>query len=99
MRLAELVTTSRETARASGRRDKVARLAEVLRRTPSPELEIAVSFLCGTPRQPKLGVGFAAVRTGRLGQGAGSPSLTLTEADAPFEPIPRPPAQGSSHGN
>ncbi len=98
MRLAELVTTSRETARASGRRDKVARLAEVLRRTPSPELEIAVSFLCGTPRQPKLGVGFAAVRTGRLGQGAGSPSLTLSEVDATFERIARLAGKGSSDG-
>lgn len=98
MRLAELVTTSRETARASGRRDKVALLAELLRRTPPPELEIAVSFLCGTPRQPKLGVGFAALRAGRLDQAAESPRLALGEVDAAFERIARLAGKGSSDG-
>ncbi len=96
MRLAELVTTSRDTGRASGRHEKVALLAELFRRTPAPELEIAVSFLCGTPRQPKLGVGFAALEAATPGQGAESPSLTLGEVDAAFAGIARITGKGSS---
>jgi DNA ligase-1 len=57
MKLAQLVETSRRVAATSGRLEKTSVLAEYLRRLPPDQIETAVSFLTGTLRQSKLGIG------------------------------------------
>jgi DNA ligase-1 len=60
-RLAELVDLSRALAAAPGRLDKTALLAELLRRLEPEEIEIAVAFLTGSPRQGRIGLGYATI--------------------------------------
>ena len=87
MRLSELVDTSGRVARASGRLEKVALLAALLRRSEPDEIEITVAFLCGNLRQAKLGVGFAGVGAAAPEGAAESPTLELSEVDATFERV------------
>src|SRR5262245_9882728 len=60
-RLAELVDLSRGLAAAPGRLDKTALLAALLRGLEPNEIEIAVAFLTGSPRQGRIGLGYATV--------------------------------------
>src|SRR5688572_7016972 len=85
MKLNDLVSVSAEVASASGRLDKIARLAGLLTRLSPDEIPIAVGFLIGWPRQGKLGVGWAAVSAAREHRAAASPSLELREVDAVFD--------------
>src|SRR5262249_332065 len=59
LQLAAVVAPSRAVAGTSGRLEKVARLADLLGRTPPDLIEIVVGFLTGEPRQGRLGVGGA----------------------------------------
>jgi DNA ligase-1 len=95
MRFAELVDASQQVARASGRLDKVARLASLLRRVEPHEIEIATAFLCGTPRQTKLGLGYASARAAGPEAAAESPTLGLADVDAAFEQIARVAGKGA----
>ena len=95
MRLSELVDTSGRVARASGRLEKVALLAALLRRSEPDEIEITVAFLCGNLRQAKLGVGFAGVRAAAPEGAAESPTLELSEVDATFERVAGVAGKGS----
>ena len=54
---------SRAVAETSGRLDKIERLASLLKRTPPEEIEIAAAFLTGSPRQGRIGIGGAALRS------------------------------------
>jgi DNA ligase-1 len=83
--LAELVATSDAVRAASARNEKVARLAELLRRTAPAEVPIAVSFLSGELRQRQIGVGWAALRDAP--EPAAEPSLALAAVDAAFARI------------
>jgi DNA ligase-1 len=96
MQLAQLVETSHQIAEASGRLEKVTLLAGLLRRSVPQEIEIATAFLRGSPRQAKLGVGFASVRAAAPGAAAASPTLTLTEVDATLERLARVTGKGGS---
>jgi DNA ligase-1 len=58
--LAEVVATSATVAATRSRTAKIAALAELLRRLEPGEVEPAVGFLAGTPRQ-RTGVGWASV--------------------------------------
>src|SRR5688500_15172658 len=84
MKLNELVSVSSEVAAASGRLDKIARLAGLLTRLAADEIPIAVGFLIGWPRQGKIGVGWAAVSAAREHPAAPAPSLELSDVDAVF---------------
>ncbi len=80
MLLADLVATSEQVAATSRRSTKVAELSELLRRLDSREVEPAVGFLIGRPRQGRVGVGWAALRN-IAGPYAVEPSLTVADVD------------------
>jgi ATP-dependent DNA ligase I len=82
--LAELVETSRALAETSGRLDKIARLASLLERLAGDEVEIAVAFLSGSPRQGRIGVAGAAVAAARSVPPAAAATLGLKDVDASF---------------
>jgi DNA ligase 1 len=87
MKLAELVSVSADVATTSGRLEKISRLAALLTRLSPEEIQVAVGFLIGWPRQGKLGVGWSAVSTAREHPAASAPSLELRELDAVFDKL------------
>jgi hypothetical protein len=82
MRFADLVATSAEVAARAGRLDKVGLLADLLGRLSPDEIEIAVAFLSGSPRQGRIGVGMSVIRAASSAPAAPSPSLELLEVDS-----------------
>ena len=61
MLLATIVSTSQRVAATSSRRDKTAALADTLAELEIAEIETAVGFLVGEPRQGRIGVGWATL--------------------------------------
>lgn len=96
MQLAELVATSRHVAQASGRLERIALLAGLLRRVEPHEIEVAVAFLSGAPRQPKLGVRFGRLRFARSEPAAEVPTLLLSDVDQTLERIAQVGGKGSN---
>jgi DNA ligase-1 len=84
MLLNDLVLTSRLVAETSGRLEKIALLAALLKRLEPNEVPIAVGFLTGWPRQGKLGIGWASVAEARPVAAATTPTLDLAEVDRAF---------------
>ena len=82
MRFSELVDVSRSVAETSGRLEKIDRLASLLNRLEPEEIEIAVAFLSGSPRQGRIGVGASVVRTAHDAEPAASATLMLSDVDA-----------------
>jgi DNA ligase-1 len=62
MLLANVVETSARVAATPKRLAKIEALAELLKQLRGEEIEIAVSFLSGTARQGRIGIGYAVVR-------------------------------------
>jgi DNA ligase 1 len=73
----------------SGRLQKIGILSSLLAAAPAEEIEIAVAFLAGTYRQPKLNVGYAALQAASEGSSAETPGLEILEVDTAFELISR----------
>jgi len=96
MNLNDLVLTSKLVAETSGRLEKIALLASLLKRLAPNEVPIAVGFLTGWPRQGKLGVGWASVAEARPTAAASDPTLDLTEVDRLFSEIQSVRGQRSS---
>jgi DNA ligase-1 len=97
MRLSAVVEISARVAESSGRRQKVALLAELLGRTPREEIETVVAFLSGTPRQGRIGVGGAAIIEARgTPAAADGASLAVAEVDDAFAGIARMSGSGSA---
>src|SRR5215510_9118375 len=94
--LYELVTTSAAVARASSRLVKIAELAALLQRVTLPEVDIAVAFLSGEPRQGRIGIGFSAIRESKRVTAAPAPVLSLVEVDKVFEQIATTTGSGSA---
>ena len=63
MLLHELVETSAAVAETNARLAKVGQLAALLRRVNPAEVEIAIAFLSGEPRQGRIGIGGSAIGT------------------------------------
>jgi len=84
MQLNDLVLTSKLVGDTSGRLEKIALLAALLKRLAPNEVPIAVGFLTGWPRQGKLGVGWASVAEARPATSATTPELTLADVDDAF---------------
>ena len=82
MLLAELVATSAAVAATRSRLAKVAALAETLTRAEPDEIEIVTSYLSGSLRQRRTGVGWRSARA--TVPPAGAPTLTVTQVDAAF---------------
>src|SRR6266480_4831025 len=98
MLLSDLVATSQQVARTSGRLEKIGLLAALLGRVAPAELEIATAFLCGVVRQPKLGIGYAGVHAATPESAAESATLELSAVDRAFEQIARLAGKGSADG-
>jgi DNA ligase-1 len=87
MHLAEVVEASARVAATPARTAKIAALAELLRRLEPDEVEPAVGYLVGEPRQGRIGVGWATVAkrvAARRDSGDGEPSgdpITIAELD------------------
>jgi DNA ligase-1 len=80
--LAEVVRTSDAVASTPSRSAKVLSLADLLRRLARDEVEPAVAFLTGRPRQGKIGVGWASLRATDHGPSpAAEPSIEILELD------------------
>jgi DNA ligase 1 len=82
--LAELVSASAAVASTTKRSAKIAELAGLLARLQPDEVEVAVAFLTGEPRQGKIGVGWASLRE-LMAPAADQPSLTIGEVDSAVE--------------
>ena len=81
MLLATLVETSSAVASTRSRKAKVAALAELLRALDAPEVEPAVGFLTGAPRQGRIGVGWRTAHGVEV-EAATEPSIEVLELDA-----------------
>ena len=96
MRLSAVVETSMRVAESSGRLQKVARLADLLGQAPPEEIETVIAFLSGTPRQGRIGVGWAAIVEAREALAASEASLVVAEVDDTFGRIASLSGSGSS---
>jgi ATP-dependent DNA ligase I len=95
-RLAELTATSTAVANVGGRLEKVRHLAALLARLPPAEIEVAVAFLAGSPRQGRIGVAGAVIAHARSVSPAAEPSLELEDVDAAFIRIADAAGSGST---
>ena len=87
MRLEKLAEVSAAVAATSGRLEKIARLAALLKEVPPDELPIAIGFLTGWPRQGKIGVGWSAVAGAHDTEPATTSTLELSEIDRIFDQL------------
>ena len=94
MLLAEVVRTSEAVASTPARSAKVAALAALLRRLAPEEVEAAVAFLTGRPRQGKIGVGWATLRAVDLPP-ATEPSIEVLDVDAAVDALQARSGEGS----
>jgi DNA ligase-1 len=83
---ARLVETSDRVASTSARSQKVAHLASFLSVLDIGEVEIAVGFLRGEPRQGRIGVGWASVYPLDVPPSA-EPSLEITDVDRVIDEV------------
>ncbi|MCU1497561.1 MAG: ATP-dependent ligase [Acidimicrobiales bacterium] len=82
MLFGELVTTSAAVGATSSRTAKSQALADVLVRLDALEIEAAIGFLVGEPRQGRVGIGWKTIQAASGGQPpAPEPSLTIAEVD------------------
>jgi DNA ligase-1 len=85
MLLAEIVATSTTVASTRSRKAKVVALADTLRHAQPEELETVVSYLGGTLRQRRTGLGWRGMS--ELPDPAAEPALTVTEVHEAFEAL------------
>ena len=84
MRFEELVAASAAVAESSARLEKTRHLAAILKRLPPAEIEIAVGFLSGSPRQGRIGIGGTVLASLRHTPPAESSTLDLLDVDDAF---------------
>ncbi|MEM1034689.1 MAG: ATP-dependent DNA ligase [Myxococcota bacterium] len=95
MDLAELVACSQAVAATRSRKKKIAALATLLRGARGDEIDIAVTFLSGSMRQGRIGLGYAAASRVTAPPAPGS-SLTVREVDRTFGAIAGEAGAGSN---
>ncbi|MGQ0721148.1 MAG: ATP-dependent DNA ligase [Candidatus Eiseniibacteriota bacterium] len=96
MQLSTLVDVSAAVAATSGRKAKIALLADLLRRTEKHETAIAVSYLAGELPQGRIGLGPSAIRKAFPDAASPASSLTLHDVDAAFARIASASGKGSA---
>ena len=98
MRLSEIVETSGRIGATRARLEKVALLAECIRRMPLPLIPVGVAYLAGELPQGKVGVGYARLR--ELWQSPQSevaaPSLELGEVHGTLDEVKAVSGAGSN---
>ncbi len=92
--LAAIVDASQQVAATSKRTEKVAILAELLRRLRPDEITATIGLLLGAPRQGRLGVGWATL-SGHRPAPATESSLTIHDVDRAFDVLARAEGAGS----
>ena len=93
--LAELARTSARVAGTSSRLAKVAELARCLGELETAEIDIAIPFLSGEPRQGKLALGYGMLQQARA-RAASSATLSLTQTDRFLEELKGMSGKGSA---
>jgi DNA ligase-1 len=96
MRLYEVVAASHRVGETSARSVKVRHLAACLRQAESEAIATAVALLSGEPRQGRIGLGPAALRTAMPPTAAPAAALTLAEVDAALDRIVQTRGPGSA---
>jgi ATP-dependent DNA ligase I len=96
MRLADVVAVSRAVGATSARLEKMAHLADLLKRTPADQIPIVIAFLSGSMRQGRIGIGFATSSGMRDVPPAVAPSLDLADVDAAFDRVAARSGPGSA---
>ena len=96
MRLDDLVQTSRRVAQTGGRLAKIELLAALLQRAAPEEVATAIAFLSGSPRQGRIGVGYAALAAARNPGAPPRGSLELGDVDALLDHLAHTAGKGSS---
>jgi DNA ligase-1 len=86
MLFANIVEISRRVGSTSSRLEKMDLLASLLRQLQPEEVEPAVSFLSGSTRQGRIGVGIATLRAAAAPE-AGTPTLEVADIDRLMEAI------------
>jgi DNA ligase-1 len=94
MLLARVVETSGRVAETARRLEKIELLSALLRQLEGEEIETAVAFLCGSTRQERIGVGYAALRAAAA-QPAESASLEIRDVDRTLESLAAVQGRGS----
>jgi DNA ligase-1 len=94
--LADLVATSAAVAGTRARSTKVATLAELLKKVPPDEIAVVVGFLVGSPRQGKVGVGWALLGPTNDLPSAPQPTLTVADVDAAIDELEHTTGSGSA---
>lgn len=93
--LDRLVATSIVVGATSKRGEKTAALAELLRGLEVDEIEPAVGFLSGEPRQGRIGVGWRTV-SGIEATPSTEPDLTILDLDAALSRLQATTGSGSA---
>jgi len=95
MLFSRIVDTSAAVAASSSRTQKIGTLAELFSALHPDEIEPAVSCLSGSPRQGRVGVGYAAISaTGNVAH-ADEASLTVLEVDEALSALASVTGEGS----
>jgi DNA ligase-1 len=93
--LERVVSTSARVAATRARTQKVAALVELLQEAAPDEVESAVGFLTGEPRQGRVGIGWATLAAVDTA-GATTPSLTVADLDGVITTIGATTGSGSA---
>jgi DNA ligase-1 len=94
--LTDLVVTSREVGATRSRLAKVRALAGLLARASGPaEIETAVAFLSGTPRQGRIGAGWRTIAD-LVSAPAPHPALTVDHTDGVLAEVSTTSGKGSA---
>jgi ATP-dependent DNA ligase I len=96
VRFADFVSASRSVAETASRLGKIEHLAGLLARLAPDELDIAVSFLSGSPRQGRIGIGGSALGTLRGIAPASEATLDLLAVDEQFVRVTKATGAGSA---
>jgi DNA ligase 1 len=96
LNLGEIVATSLEVGATRSRKQKTSHLARLLQKLEPSELRPAVGFLCGEPRQGKLGIGYRSLQQLRNLAGRSEPNVTVLELDAIFQTLSGLSGKGSA---
>ncbi|MEM7140908.1 MAG: ATP-dependent DNA ligase [Actinomycetota bacterium] len=94
MRLADLVAATSDVAATRARKEKITRLADLLRTTTADEIAVVVGLISGDPRQGRIGVGWATVRDAVAGT-AEEPSRSVADLDDLLSEIATTHGEGS----
>jgi DNA ligase-1 len=87
MLLDDLVKASARVTATGSRLEKIAHLADLLRRAPPDDVGIVLHYLSGALPQGRVGLGWAALAGAMPDGGGGEPVLDLREVDATFTRI------------